>query len=340
MRQIRSLGLVKQAEELREIEVRALANGQKIRLGDIARVEDRFEEDGPTARRFGYPAVEIFVLRSTTADALEVADIVESYLAELIPTLPPELRLERYDVMSDLIRGRVDLLLKNGIGGLVLVVLVLFVFLNARVAFWVAAAIPVTMLATLLVMVASGQSINMVSLFGLIMALGIIVDDAIVVAEHAETRYRAGDPPMLAAERGARRMVVPVVCSSLTTICAFIPLFAITGIIGQIIEAIPLVIVSVIVASLVECFLVLPAHMRGALVHQASRPRLWFNRHFDRFRDGPFRRLVVTAVRWRYLTMAMAIGAFVLAIGLVAGGRVGFVFFLSPKRTGSMPTCA
>ncbi|MEM7225481.1 MAG: efflux RND transporter permease subunit [Pseudomonadota bacterium] len=331
VRQIRSLGLAKEAEGLRDIEVRALANGQKIRLGDIARVEDRFEEDGQVASRFNEPAIEIFVQRATTADALEVADIVDGYLEELIPSLPPELRLEQYDVAADLIRGRVDLLLRNGAGGLILVVTILFIFLNMRVAFWVAAAIPVTMLATMVVMLASGQSINMVSLFGLIMALGIIVDDAIVVGEHAETRYRAGDPPLLAAERGARRMIVPVFSSSLTTICAFIPLFAITGIIGQIIEAIPLVIVAVIVASLVECFLVLPAHMRGALTHGPSRARLRFNRGFDRFRDGAFRSLVVAAVRWRYLTLAVALGAFILAIGMVAGGRIGFVFFPQPE---------
>ena len=331
VRQIRSLGLVKQAEGLRDIEVRALTDGQKIRLGDIARVEDRFEEDGQIARRLGDSAIEIFVQRSTTADALEVADIVDDYLAELRPSLPPQLRLEQYDIAANLIRDRVNLLLRNGIGGLVLVVLILFVFLNVRVAFWVAAAIPTTMLATMLVMLATGQSINMVSLFGLIMALGIIVDDAIVVGEHAETRYRAGDPPLLAAERGARRMIVPVFSSSLTTICAFIPLFAITGVIGQIIEAIPLVIVAVIVASLIECFLVLPAHMRGALAHAPSRARLSFNRAFDRFRDGVFTQVVRVAVRWRYLTLAAALGAFILALGLVAGGRVGFVFFPQPE---------
>jgi multidrug efflux pump subunit AcrB len=328
---IRSLGLVKKAEGIRQIEVRSFEDGRKIYVGDIAQVDERFEEEGYKAWRNGHRAIEIHVQRATTADALEVAAIVDDYLVEFIPTLPANLSLERYAVMADLIHDRIFLLLKNGLSGLVLVVTILFVFLNIRVAFWVTAAIPVTMLATMLVMLATGQSINMVSLFGLIMALGIIVDDAIVVSEHAEYRHQRGDPPEMAAELGVRRMTAPVVSASLTTICAFIPLFAISGVIGQIVEAIPLVIVSIILASLIECFLVLPAHLKGALGHEPSALRQRFNRGFDLFRDGPFRRLVTWAIEWRYLTIAAAIACFVCSMGLVLGARVGFVFFPQPE---------
>ena len=328
---IRSLGLVKQAEGIRKIEARSFEDGRKVYVGDIAEVNERFEEDGASAFRDGYRAVEIRVQRAITADALEVAAIVEDYLRELAPTLPGNLKLERYAVISDLINERILLLLRNGFSGLLLVVAILFIFLNMRVAFWVAAAIPVTILATMLVMLATGQSINMLSLFALIMALGIIVDDAIVVSEHAEYRHRCGDPPEVAAELGVLRMTAPVVSASLTTICAFIPLLAIGGVIGQIIEAIPLLVVAVILASLVECFLVLPAHLRGALGHKPSRFHKGFNRSFDRFREGPFRRLVMLAVEWRYLTVAVAVGAFVCSLGLVMGGRVEFVFFPQPE---------
>ncbi len=331
---IRSLGLVKTAEGVRQIEVRSFEDGRKIYVGDIATVAERFEEEGESAWRSGNRAIEIHVQRATTADALEVAGIVDDYLEEFVPTLPGNLSLEPYAVMADLINDRIFLLLKNGISGLVLVVGILFIFLNIRVAFWVAAAIPVTMLATMLVMLVTDQSINMVSLFGLIMALGIIVDDAIVVSEHAEFRHQYGDPPALAAELGVRRMTAPVVSASLTTICAFIPLFVITGVIGQIIEAIPLVIVAIIFVSLIECFLVLPAHLKGALGHEPSRLRRGFNRAFDRFREGPFRRLVVWAVEWRHLTIAVAIGCFVCSVGLGVGARVGVRIF---PTTGSGP---
>ena len=333
-RQIRSLGLRKDAQSLGRIEVRALENGEKVRLHDIAIVSERFEEGGKTARRLGHTAIELHVRRATNADALKVAKQVEAYLDRIRPQLPPNLRLEQYDVQSDLIKGRIDLLLVNGGGGLILVLLILFIFLNTPTAFWVAMGIPTSLFATLLVMELSGQSINMISLFGLIMALGIIVDDAIVVGEHAAARARNGEAPLDAAVNGAKRMAAPVFSSSLTTIAAFIPLLVISDIIGQIIRAIPLVVIAVIIASLIECFFVLPGHMRGALSWNAgrrSRPRVWFNAKFDAFRDGPFFRLVSLVLRWRYATLAVAVGALILSIGLIAGGRVGFVFFPSPE---------
>ncbi|MEX2616551.1 MAG: efflux RND transporter permease subunit [Alphaproteobacteria bacterium] len=333
-RQIRSVGERKDARGLGRIEVRALENGQKILLRDIAQVSERFEDGGETAWRRGFQAIDLNVQRSTTADALVVAKTVDDYLAEILPTLPPNLKVEQYDVQAELIRGRIDLLLVNGGGGLILVLAILFIFLNTPTAFWVAMGIPTSLFATMAVMHMTGQSINMISLFGLIMALGIVVDDAIVVGEHSAARAGDGMEPLEAAVTGAQRMAAPVFSSSLTTIAAFIPLLVISDIIGQIIQAIPLVIIAVIVASLVECFFVLPGHMRGALKPGRARPwraRLWFNRNFDRFRDGPFRSWVQLAVNWRYVTLACAVGGLLLSIGLVAGGRVGFTFFPSPE---------
>ncbi len=333
-RQIRSVGLRKDAASLSRIEVRALNNGQKISLRDIASVTEQFNDSGKTAWRRGHRAIELRVMRSENADALKVAEKVDEYLVEIAPTLPANLRLEQYDIQADLIRGRIKLLLVNGGGGLVLVLLILFVFLNTPTAFWVAMGIPTSLFATMVVMSLTGQSINMVSLFGLIMALGIIVDDAIVVGEHAAWRARRGEGPLDAAVSGAQRMAAPVFSSSLTTIAAFIPLLVISDIIGQIIKSIPMVVIAVIIASLIECFFVLPGHMRGALRWNAGRrsaPRVWFNNHFDRFRDGPFQAGVRLALHWRYVTLAIAAGALILSIGLVAGGRVGFSFFPSPE---------
>jgi multidrug efflux pump subunit AcrB len=333
-RQIRSLGLLKTAAGVAGVEVRSLANGQKIYLRDIAVVRERFKDKDPVARYRGRPAIELHIQRATNADALVLANIVQKYLGELRPTLPPNLEVIQYDIQARLIRSRINLLLKNGIGGLVLVVLVLFVFLNGRVAFWVAMGIPVSLMATMLVMLASGQSINMVSLFGLIMTIGIIVDDAIVVGEHAESRWRGGLAPLAAAEAGARRMMAPVFSSSLTTIAAFMPLFLVSDIIGQIIVAIPMVVVAVILASLVECFLVMPGHLREAFKHAGTK--VWgFRRRFDagfgRFRDHTFRRFLGLCLEWRYATLAVAIAALIAAIGLIQGGRIGFIFFPSPE---------
>lgn len=333
-RQIRSIGLETDAVGVGRIEIRSLPSGQKILLRDVARVTERFDEDMPEVRYKGYRAIELNIQRSLNADALELADIVNAYLDEVAPSLPPALKVAQYRIQANLIRDRIALLLKNGVTGLVLVVIVLFVFLNASVAFWVAMGIPVSLLATVAVMLATGQTINMVSLFGMIMALGIIVDDAIVVGEHAEGHFRRGLDPLAAAEMGARRMAPPVFSSSLTTIAAFTPLLLISDIIGSIIVGIPYVVIAVIVASLIECFFALPGHLRGAFAMSTGRQfrfRVWFNGHFNAFRDGPFLRFVEMAVAWRYAALAMALGLLIVSVGLLAGGRVKFHFFPAPE---------
>ncbi|MEE8084167.1 MAG: efflux RND transporter permease subunit [Alphaproteobacteria bacterium] len=333
-KQIRSLGLIKEAGRLGEVEVKALPGGQKVLLRDIAAITERFDVDDPQARRRFRPAIEIHVRRAVNADALDQAEIMDSTLAGLQGQLPPDLAIEKHAVAADLIKGRINLLLRNGLTGLVLVVMVLFVFLDSRVAFWVAAGIPISLMATLVVMLATGQSINMISLFGVIMAIGIVVDEAIVVGEHGDFQFRSGLAPLAAAEAGATRMAAPVMSSALTTIAAFTPLLVIGDIIGVIIAAIPLVVIAMIASSVLECFFILPAHLRGAFAkagvkRHAMRER--FDRGFQRLRDGVFGRIVGIAVDWRYTTLALALAALLLSIGLIQGGRVNFQFFPTPE---------
>jgi multidrug efflux pump subunit AcrB len=334
VRQIRSLGLLKDARALRGLEVRALDNGQKIVLGDIARVRERFDDTAPTAKLRGQPAIELHVQRAVNNDALELAAIVDRYVTQFRASAPDNLKIERYQAMTELIRERIRVLVNNGMGGLILVICILFLFLNGRVAFWIAAGIPISFMATMVIMLATGQSINMVSLFGMIMVLGIIVDDAIVVGEHSETQFREGLAPAEAALLGARRMAPPVIAASLTTIAAFVPLYMIGGIIGQIIQAIPFVVVAVLLASLVECFLILPGHLRSAFSHTSTttgRFRRGFDTAFARLRDGPFRRAVALCLEWRYATVATTVAGLIVAFGMVLGGRVGFHFFPTPE---------
>jgi multidrug efflux pump subunit AcrB len=332
-RQPRALGLARSGEEVAAIEVRATPSGQKLTVADIAAVRDGFDPDEPEARRLGQPAIQLHVQRALSADALQVADAVDRYLASARETLPADLRIETFDDSATLIRDRIDLLLWNGLGGMVLVLAVLFLFLNARVAFWIAAGIPISLLAMLAVLWLGGLTINMISLFAMILAIGIVVDDAIVVGEHATALREQGLAPLPAALQGALDMAAPVTAACLTTIASFLPILLVRDIIGQVIRDVPLVVIAVLVASLVECFLVLPCHLRGALAHlgEPGRLRRTFNRGFGRLRDGPFRRLVGIALNWRYATLAAAIGALILSFGLIAGGRVGFVFFSAPE---------
>jgi len=333
-KQIRSLGLATDAAAVGAIEVRALETGEKIFVRDIARVTDTFKEDDEIAVRGGLGAIELHIQRSASADALEQARLVNDYVERVRPTLPPDLRFEHYDVQAALISDRINLLLRNGASGLALVLLVLFIFLSGRLAFWVAAGIPIALMATMAAMLASGQSINMVSLFALIMTLGIIVDDAIVVGEHSATLRTRGLGPLAAAEGGALKMLAPVTAASLTTIAAFLPILMIGDVIGQIIAAIPYVVVAVLVASLAESFLILPAHVRDAMRRGGgpeSRFRRWFDDRFGQFRDGVFAAAVAAALRWRYLTLSLAVGCLVVSVGLVVSGRLAFNFFPSPE---------
>lgn len=332
---VRSLGQRKEASEYEDIKILIRADGSAVQLGDVASITDTYQTPAVLYEIDGNPAVELHIQRGKTSDSLDTNEIVQSYVTEKQASLPEELTVEQHDVAAVLISDRISLMVENGLTGLLLVMIVLFVFLPARVAFWVAAGIPVAFLATFGVMFVTNQTINMISLFGLIMALGIVVDDAIVIGEHAEhLRKRRNLPIEDAAILAAQRMGPPVIAAMLTTVAAFLPLFTIKGIIGVIIAAIPSVVCAVLVASLIECFFILPAHLAHYGKVKDDRPS-WFRRGFDAgfgfVRDVVFARLVRQAYRYRYATFALALGLLMSAVGMMSSGRVGFVFFSAPE---------
>jgi len=202
--QLRALAERKTPQTLSRIEIKSAPGGEKVFLGDIADVETRFDRDQPIGQQEGIRAIELSVQRAASADTLKTMELLDDYLAEALPELPPTLKVRKYDVRGKFVAQRLGILVKNGLQGLALVLIILFIFLDARVAFWVAAGIPVAVLATLAVMWGSGQSINMVSMFALIMMLGIIVDDAIVVGEHTATLQARGQSRLEAAEGGCK----------------------------------------------------------------------------------------------------------------------------------------
>ena len=315
----------------------ATDDGRLLTLGDIATITRRPRDSEIDVTYRGQPAVELRLSRSKEADSLEAAEILENWVIETRPQLPPGVGLYLYDERWEYIQDRINLLLKNGITGLILVIIILFLFLNAPAAGWVTIGIPTSFLAALGMLYLYGGSINMISLFGLIMTLGIIVDDAIVVGEDAVTHFENGAQPLDAVEKGAQRMLAPVVASSLTTIAAFMPLLLIGGIIGIILRVIPVVVICVILASLVESFLVLPGHLRGTFTRmKAYQPRgirKTLDVQFNRFRERIFRPLVTTAVRFRWTTLAAAFSIMIITIGWVVSGRIAFNFFPTAETT-------
>jgi multidrug efflux pump subunit AcrB len=333
-RELRSLDKRRDTLEFAQLPIKT-EETLNLQLGDIAEIERAPRDATLQLSIDGRPAVEMILQRAETGNSLAAAKVLDDWLAETRPLLPPGVELIVYDASWELIRDRIMLLVNNGAGGLVLVVVILFLFLSGRVAFWVAWGIPVSFMATLFILYLAGGSINMMSLFALIMALGIIVDDAIVVGEDALAHHQMGEDPLLAAEGGVRRMLAPVLASSLTTIAAFLPLMLVGGTIGNILNVIPLVIVAVILASLLESMLVLPGHLRSAFLHAHTvRPdslRARLDRGFEAFRDRLFRPLVTFAVHNRFATIAASLSTLIVAVGLLAGGRLAFVFFPTPE---------
>ncbi|WP_084151535.1 efflux RND transporter permease subunit [Thiomicrorhabdus sp. Milos-T2] len=313
------------------------SNSQNLTLGDIAKIERRPTRNSPYLTVDGSPAIEMQLMRAEAGDTLKSSKIMQQWLAETTPKLPQGVSIQVYDETWSLVNQRIMLLVNNGVGGLILVVLILYIFLNGRVAFWVAVGIPVSFMATLMIMYLAGGSINMVSLFGLIMALGIIVDDAIVVGEDALAHHEMGESDLQAAEGGAHRMLGPVTASSLTTVAAFLPLMLIGGEIGNILFAIPLVIVAVIFASLLESFTVLPGHLRHALKGVKKSEEVSIRYRLDaginHFRHHQFRNVIRWVLNHRGITIATTLALMIFVIGLLAGGRLGFVFFPSPEST-------
>ncbi len=336
-REVRSLEKRRTAEGFESLPVSTTEDGQKLTVGDIGEVTLRTKENGVEVYYRERPAVLLQLKRSENTDSLKSAETMHAWLAKKRQTLPDSIQLIPTNELYTFIEQRINLLLKNGVSGLILVVAMLFVFLNGRVAFWVAFGIPISFMGTLAILYFAGGSINMLSLFALIMSLGIIVDDAIVVAEDALTHYQTGESSLQAAEGGARRMFVPVISSSLTTLAAFLPLMLVGGIIGSILSDIPFVVVCVIIASLVECFLILPGHLRHSFHRNHHTPpgpvRTRLDNYFNYFRDHVFYAVISTAMKYRGVTLATALALLICAFALVKFGQVKFHFFPQPESS-------
>jgi len=325
------------AAEVADLVLRRNADGTTLTIGEIANVA-QLGSDRDRAYFVGEnPAISMRVDRSQRGDAIEIQRLVEVVAEEMEATLPEGVSIDLIRTRAAFISARLDLLIDNGLIGLSLVLILLFLFLNARTAFWVAAGIPVAMLATLALMYLGGQTINMISLFALIITLGIVVDDAIVVGEHADFRHRRlGEGAVEAAENAARRMAPPVFSATITTIIAFAGLMAISGRFGDLISAIPFAVIAVLTASLIECFLILPHHMAGALkhadrVHWYDWPSRVVNRGFDWVRETVFRPFIRFVIWARYPVVAGAILLLATQVAAFYRGDVTWRFFNAPE---------
>ena len=365
---VRTLGEEETAGPIGEIIVRSDESGKVTRLADVADVRDTFEDTDLYGRFNTKPAVQCTVFKTSTQDAVDIAakvkalvaghnreplqrdwwaqikyslgirDQVETVYANALaaPDLPGGM-LKTSTNLARFIEGRLDLLKRNGFWGLIFVFLSLLLFLDWRVAFWVMFGLLLSILGTVVAMKFMGISLNLISMFGLIVVLGLLVDDAIVVGERIFTKVEQGMAPKLAAINGAEEVTWPVTCAILTTIVAFVPLLFIEGVIGDFMGVLPIIAMIALGISLFEALTVLPSHLAdwlkpradGSAADDAETPSALQKLRKRILADlvyGNYEKLLRKAVDYRYVTMACLVSALIVAGGMIGGGVVPFVF--------------
>jgi len=300
------------------------STGAEVQVQDVAQVIKSFSNEFSYLTFEGHPSVKISLRRQVGQDTLNTADIYLNWLES--KEFPEGIAVKAYSEQWQFLESRIKLILDNGMLGMILVLIVLFIFLNTRIAIWVALGIPVSFMATFIFMDFSETTINAFSLFGFMIALGIIVDDAIVVSEDTEVLEAQGYTAIEASILAAKRMWPPVLASSLTTIAAFSPLLMLGGRLGDLLIDIPTVVVCAIIASLIECFLILPGHLahntRTIKKAKQSKIRNAIDDGFERFKTNVFRPLAIRAIDYRWITLSLVMAAFILMLGLVKGGAI------------------
>ncbi len=355
--------------EFGDIVLRSRPDGSALRVSDVARIEDGFKELDQSSYFNGQRAVMVNVYRVGDQTPIEVAAAVHEYADALEGELPPGVSAATWNDSSEVYEDRIDLLARNAKVGLMLVLLILGLFLEPKLAFWVTLGIPISFAGSLLFLPAADVSINMISLFAFIVTLGMVVDDAIVVGESIYHRRSSGMGHLRAAIEGVREVATPVTFSIITTCVAFSPMLFVPGVSGKFFRNIPIVVIAVLLISLIESLLVLPAHLShkmsvwlqgfvlvimtvlgmvflppllagiavvlfviAAFVHNRVREKVDSGLRW--FIGGIYKKVLTSAMEWRYLTLALALAIGLGTCGLPAGGRMNFTFL--PKIEGDV----
>ncbi len=322
------------AKEFAQIPIVTTAEGAVLHLEEIGIVREGFEESNRFLSFNGQPAMALDIYRVGEQTPISVSDAVQKNLREIEPDLPPGIFLEINRDRSKVYRQRLNLLLKNGFYGLLLVLVLLGLFLEFKLAFWVTMGIPTSFLGAFLFLPSLGVTINIVSMFAFIIALGIVVDDAIIAGENIYEYRSKGEGFVSAAIKGTKDVSVPITFSILTNIVAFSPLYFVPGQMGKIFQTLPLVVCSVFIISWVEAILVLPAHVAHGEKEQTGTLTYKLHKHQQRFSTffskwvvklfGPFLEL---CLRYRYFSVAVGIATLVVVLGYAKSGRIGFILF-------------
>ena len=336
---VRTMGRKYTGEALSSIVVLARPEGEIITLDRVASINDGFTEDPINALINGEPSVLLILYKTKEEDALVISEAVQQFISQKQMQLPVGAYIKIFYDNTEMLRSRINMLSKNLIIGLMIVFFLLWCFLNARLSFWGGMGIPVSIAGAMAILWAIGGTINMISLFGLIMVLGIVVDDAIVVGEAIYFHRKQGEPPIKAAVEGVCEVGMPVIAAVTTSIVTLVPLFYIGGIMGKFISIMPAVVIACLAVSLLECLILLPAHLshlpnpdsknnnlnpltrRLEVVHRLTSSGMeWFVARI-------YTPLLSKALYWRYILLCIAISILLLSIGLLKGGILKFEVF-------------
>lgn len=327
-------GQAKSAEDFGKIVVRATPDGGQVYLRDVATITDGFQESNKRSYVNGKPAITLSVLLPPDKNIIEVAETLYEYIESPKTSLPESVEIIMVSDVAIYFEARISLLTENAISGLALVFIFLTLFLRTQLAFWVSVGIPIAFLGGFLILFAAGQSINMISTFGLLLVLGIVVDDAIIVGENVNAYQEAGMSGTEAAAKAASEIAKPVIFAVTTTAMTFMPLFFLPGSNGKLFYSLPVIVIGTLIFSLVECLLILPAHLA---THSKPKPlhpiAAWFNRYLSRLQskcgnamdwaaDNIYQKVLALALSWRYTALLSFIMLFLISLSLVAGGWV------------------
>ncbi|MXY25184.1 MAG: efflux RND transporter permease subunit [Acidobacteria bacterium] len=330
---LRTIGQAYRGNEYEDLVLWTRPDGSRLRLGDVANVIDGFEETDQFARFDRAPTVMVSVFRTGDQSALDIAEDVTRYVEDKQAQLPTGVSMVIWQDQAEVLNDRLVLMLRNGATGFVLVFVVLALFLQFRLAFWVSLGIPISFLGAIALMPGFDVTVNVISLFAFILVLGIVVDDAIIVGENIFRHQENHGDGLRGSIEGAREIAKPVVFAVLTTVAAFMPLMFVPGMMGKIFRVIPLIVVPCLLFSLVESLGILPAHLSH--VSKRRRSGAWhsfqqvFANGLKSFIRNVYQPLLETALKWRYVTAATGVGTLILTGGMVVGGWTNFQFFPS-----------
>jgi len=318
--------------ELGNIIIASLANGGVVRLKDVATITDRFELDEEKILFNDKPAAMLKIQKNKADDAMRIKERVNAFIAHQQNIAPEGVTLTLTNDMSSLLKDRLTMLIKNGWQGIILVFLSMWLFFSLRYSFWVSAGLPVAFLGGLFLMSIFGVSINIMTLVGLLMAIGIMMDDAIVIAESVAAHIEKKLPPHEAVIQGVSKVAPGVISSFLTTVFIFGSLLWLDGQMGKVLSVVPLVLIMVLCVSLIEAFLILPSHLYHSLSKPDSKQQTFkfkrlFLQKFEHFKNVHLVNAVSFVVKWRYTSIGLTIGALFISFALVAGGGLKFLPF-------------